>query len=138
MSVQPSEGVVPAENQPAAATESSAANVPQDTDELEPQLKYERLGADVKAILQESSATCLCLSEKVLALGTSKGVIHILDYSGNEVNIDAFRTSAGSLSLQKAKRKLQLAIHVIRYACYAAAGEAVQLARRTPKAPQLR
>lgn len=54
-------------------------------DELEPQLKYERLGADVKSILQDATATCLCLSEKVLALGTSAGNIHILDYSGNEV-----------------------------------------------------
>jgi hypothetical protein len=54
-------------------------------DDLEPQLKYERLGADVKSILKDASATALCLSEKVLALGTSAGNIHILDYSGNEV-----------------------------------------------------
>eukprot|EP00882_Tetradesmus_deserticola_P033885 GHRQ01038742.1.p1 GENE.GHRQ01038742.1~~GHRQ01038742.1.p1 ORF type:complete len:223 (+),score=59.26 GHRQ01038742.1:288-956(+) len=54
-------------------------------DDLEPQLKYERLGADVKDILNDASATALCLSEKVLALGTSLGNIHILDYSGNEV-----------------------------------------------------
>lgn len=59
------------------------------SDELEPQLKYERLGADVKDILQQTTATCLCLSEKVLALGTSSGNIHILDYSGNEVRIAA-------------------------------------------------
>lgn len=64
----------------AAATSTAVA-----ADELEPQLKYERLGADVKTILQDASATCLCLSEKVLALGTSAGNIHILDYSGNEV-----------------------------------------------------
>jgi hypothetical protein len=63
----------------AAAGDSTLA------DEVEPQLKYERLGADVKTILAASSATCLCLSEKVLALGTSKGKIHVLDYSGNEV-----------------------------------------------------
>lgn len=54
-------------------------------DELEPQLKYERLGGDVKAILQRSEATCLCLSEKILALGTAEGSIHVLDYAGNEV-----------------------------------------------------
>jgi hypothetical protein len=51
----------------------------------EPQLKYERLGCDVKAVLKGAAATCLCLSEKVLALGTAAGSIHILDYSGNEV-----------------------------------------------------
>jgi hypothetical protein len=70
---------VPAVHQP---SETPAA-----ADELEPQLKYERLGADVKSILQDATATCLCLSEKVLALGTSAGNTHILDYSGNEVSV---------------------------------------------------
>lgn len=55
-------------------------------DELEPQLKYERLGSDVKTILQDRKATFLCLSEKILALGTDEGSIHLLDYSGNEVS----------------------------------------------------
>lgn len=65
---------------------STAAGLAGTTDhDLEPQLKYERLGADVKTILRDASATALCLSEKVLALGTSAGNIHILDYSGNEV-----------------------------------------------------
>jgi hypothetical protein len=66
-------------NPAAAAPETPAA------DELEPQLKYERLGADVKSILKDATSTCLCLSEKVLALGSSAGNVHILDYSGNEV-----------------------------------------------------
>jgi hypothetical protein len=68
--------------QDAAAPASTAAA---GADDLEPQLKYERLGADVKSILKDASATALCLSEKVLALGTSAGNIHVLDYSGNEV-----------------------------------------------------
>jgi hypothetical protein len=70
-----------AAQQPTAPAPTAAAGA----DDLEPQLKYERLGADVKSILKGSSATALCLSEKVLALGTSGGNIHILDYSGNEV-----------------------------------------------------
>lgn len=71
----------------AEAPPQQQAEQPQseEDDELEPQLKYERLGCDVKTILQGTAATCLCLSEKVLALGTAKGSIHILDYSGNEV-----------------------------------------------------
>jgi hypothetical protein len=66
---------------PAVPASTAAAGA----DDLEPQLKYERLGADVKSILKDVSATALCLSEKVLALGTSAGNIHVLDYSGNEV-----------------------------------------------------
>eukprot|EP00879_Flechtneria_rotunda_P009956 GHRR01010412.1.p1 GENE.GHRR01010412.1~~GHRR01010412.1.p1 ORF type:complete len:643 (+),score=235.12 GHRR01010412.1:168-2096(+) len=71
--------------QPASANSSEGAADTHCSDDLEPQLKYERLGADVKTILQTASATFLCLSEKVLALGTSAGNIHVLDYSGNEV-----------------------------------------------------
>lgn len=74
----------PSGNSPPAPAEAQPP-APAAADELEPQLKYERLGADVKSILSDASATCLCLSEKVLALGTSAGTIHILDYSGNEV-----------------------------------------------------
>lgn len=51
----------------------------------EPQLKYERLGGDVGSILEHDKASCLKASEKILALGSQQGVIHILDYSGNEV-----------------------------------------------------
>lgn len=76
---------VPAGNMEDPQGSSAAAGDSTLADEVEPQLKYERLGADVKTILAASSATCLCLSEKVLALGTSKGKIHVLDYSGNEV-----------------------------------------------------
>ena len=53
--------------------------------EHEPQLKYERLGGDVGSILASDGASCLKASTKILALGTQQGVIHILDYSGNEV-----------------------------------------------------
>lgn len=54
-------------------------------DEREPQLKFEQLGSDVRRILSRESVTCMCLSEKILALGTEKGRAHLLDYSGNEV-----------------------------------------------------
>lgn len=80
---EPDEG--PQHDSSTAEAVTLPAETPTAADELEPQLKYERLGADVKSILQDATATCLCLSEKVLALGTSAGNIHILDYSGNEV-----------------------------------------------------
>ena len=56
-----------------------------DTEEEEPRLKYQRLGSDVAELLGKNAATCLCVSDKILALGTSNGTVHILDYSGNEV-----------------------------------------------------
>ena len=33
----------------------------------------------------QGSATCLTVSDKVLALATSSGTVHLLDYEGNQV-----------------------------------------------------
>ncbi|KAK9800354.1 hypothetical protein WJX73_009236 [Symbiochloris irregularis] len=51
----------------------------------EPRLKYNRLGASVCEILETAAASSLCVSEKILALGTHTGSVHVLDVSGNEV-----------------------------------------------------
>lgn len=51
----------------------------------EPRLKYQRLGASVSEILETAAASSLCVSEKILALGTHTGSVHVLDVSGNEV-----------------------------------------------------
>jgi WD40 repeat protein len=53
--------------------------------EYEPQLKYNKLGGDVPNILETQQVSCLCLSDKILALGTEDGRVHVLDYEGNEV-----------------------------------------------------
>ncbi|GAX72786.1 hypothetical protein CEUSTIGMA_g242.t1 [Chlamydomonas eustigma] len=50
----------------------------------EPNLKYESLGGDVNSITNDEVSS-LCLSDKILAIGTSKGNVHVLDYSGNEI-----------------------------------------------------
>lgn len=51
----------------------------------EPCLKYELLGGDLSSILASTSATALAVSDKLLALGTAAGSIHILDFEGNQV-----------------------------------------------------
>jgi hypothetical protein len=53
--------------------------------QYEPQLKYNKLGGDVPNILETQQVSCLCLSDKILALGTDDGRVHVLDYEGNEV-----------------------------------------------------
>ena len=42
-------------------------------------------GASVTEILEKVPASCLCVSDKILALGAHDGSIHVLDVSGNEV-----------------------------------------------------
>ena len=51
----------------------------------EPRLKYGRLGTDVEDFLSKDAATCMCVSSRVLAVGTRSGTIHILDYNGDQV-----------------------------------------------------
>lgn len=53
--------------------------------EQEPRLTYGRFGADVPNILATEAACRLCVSDKVLALGTKDGAVHLLDYDGNKV-----------------------------------------------------
>ena len=67
---------------PAGSVASSTSSIP---DEEEPRLKYQRLEADAGDLLLETEAACLCVSEKMLALGTRDGTVHLLDYDGNEV-----------------------------------------------------
>lgn len=81
----PAAATAPADAPRAAPAAAASADASYDDGELEPQLKYERLGGSVKAILSGTQATCLAVSEKVLALGTAAGSIHLLDYDGNEV-----------------------------------------------------
>lgn len=53
--------------------------------EEEPQLKYEQLAGDVASVVAKDEISCLRLSDKILAVGTIKGKVHLLDYSGNQV-----------------------------------------------------
>mmetsp|Transcript_22795 Transcript_22795/g.49963 ORF Transcript_22795/g.49963 Transcript_22795/m.49963 type:complete len:111 (+) Transcript_22795:110-442(+) len=73
----------------------------------EPQLRYEHLGSDVQNILAHDKVTCLCLSDKILALGTELGRIHLLDYSGNEVRrLENHQKRINDLSFDKDEENL--------------------------------
>lgn len=53
-------------------------------EEEEPRLKYQRLGCDLTDVLAAGAATCLAVSDKILALATTAGTVHLLDYEGNQ------------------------------------------------------
>eukprot|EP00092_Neocalanus_flemingeri_P033946 GFUD01036912.1.p1 GENE.GFUD01036912.1~~GFUD01036912.1.p1 ORF type:complete len:874 (+),score=241.55 GFUD01036912.1:57-2678(+) len=57
----------------------------EEEEEAEPKLKYERLSADLKAILKKDVASCLAVHNKFLILGSHWGVIHLLDAMGNSL-----------------------------------------------------
>ena len=69
----------------AAPLVSETPKMHQNAEEQEPRLSFNAFGADVAAVLNRESATCLCVSDKLLALGTQSGAVYLLDYEGNKV-----------------------------------------------------
>ena len=65
--------------------EESETDSEEEEEEIEPKLKYERLSADLKAILKKDVASCLAVHSKFLILGSHWGVIHLLDAMGNSL-----------------------------------------------------
>eukprot|EP00252_Welwitschia_mirabilis_P005003 TRINITY_DN1539_c0_g1_i1.p1 TRINITY_DN1539_c0_g1~~TRINITY_DN1539_c0_g1_i1.p1 ORF type:complete len:997 (-),score=210.12 TRINITY_DN1539_c0_g1_i1:238-3228(-) len=59
----------------------------EEDEEIEPRFKYQRMGGSIPSLLSRASdaPSCIALSERVIALGTTDGTIHILDYQGNQV-----------------------------------------------------
>lgn len=55
-------------------------------EEIEPKLKYERIGNGMNTIMKKDSASCLAVHSKFLALGTKWGLIYIMDHSGNIID----------------------------------------------------
>lgn len=73
-------------------------------DEQEPQLKYEQLAGDVAALVVTDEISCLRLSDKILAVGTIKGRVHLLDYSGNQVG---GRNPASNIATRPCSKRTQ-------------------------------
>ena len=77
----------------------------EEEEELEPRLKYERLGNDLSQILSKDAASALSVHPKFCALGTHWGVIHILDPQGNNIvgkEINAHTTTVNQITIDAA------------------------------------
>ncbi|XP_069111688.1 vacuolar protein sorting-associated protein 41 homolog [Argopecten irradians] len=71
-------------------------------EEVEPKLKYERLGNDLNTILSKDCASCMAVDSKFLAVGTHWGMIYILDYIGFNINskeVASHSTTVNQISL---------------------------------------
>ncbi|KAF8929973.1 Vacuolar protein sorting-associated protein 41 [Haplosporangium bisporale] len=56
----------------------------EEEEDEEPKLNYQRLGAGIGNMLKKDSASATTVSERFLAMGTYWGVVHIMDFEGNE------------------------------------------------------
>jgi hypothetical protein len=66
-------------------------------EEEEPRLKYQRLGGSVPAILSTDAAASIAVADRMVALGTHNGTLHILDFQGNQVPLATGRSPFGIL-----------------------------------------
>ncbi|KAK1383079.1 Vacuolar protein sorting-associated protein 41-like [Heracleum sosnowskyi] len=66
----------------------------EEEEEEEPRLKYQRMGGSVPSLLSNDAATCLAVAQRMIALGTRNGSIHILDFLGNQVKEFPAHTAA--------------------------------------------
>lgn len=70
--------------------EEGVGDEEEDEEEEEPRLKYQRMGGSVPSLLASDAASCIAVAERMIALGTHGGTVHILDFLGNQVNFFYF------------------------------------------------
>jgi hypothetical protein len=68
--------------------EEEAEEGEEEEEEEEPRLKYQRMGGSIPALLASDAASCIAVAERMIALGTQGGTVHILDFLGNQVRDD--------------------------------------------------
>ncbi|XP_024023783.1 vacuolar protein sorting-associated protein 41 homolog [Morus notabilis] len=66
----------------------------EEEEEEEPRLKYQRLGGSISLLLATDAASCVAVAERMIALGTQGGTVHILDFLGNQVKEFNVHTAA--------------------------------------------
>lgn len=70
-----------------------------EVEEDEPKLKYQRMGGSLPSLLTTDAASCIAVAERMIALGTHDGVVHILDFLGNQVKeFHAHKATVNGLS----------------------------------------
>ncbi|KAG6632222.1 vacuolar protein sorting-associated protein 41 homolog [Carya illinoinensis] len=71
----------------------------EEEEEDEPRLKYQRMGGSIPALLASDTASCIAVAERMIALGTHGGTVHILDFLGNQVKeFHAHKAAVNDLS----------------------------------------
>ncbi|XP_019709850.1 vacuolar protein sorting-associated protein 41 homolog isoform X1 [Elaeis guineensis] len=65
----------------------------EEEEEEEPRLKYQRFGGNVPSLLSTDAASSIAIAERMVALGTHDGTVHILDFQGNQVKEFAAHTA---------------------------------------------
>ncbi|KIN93076.1 hypothetical protein M404DRAFT_36420 [Pisolithus tinctorius Marx 270] len=57
----------------------------EDDDDEEPTLKYERMSGPINDLLRKDSISAISVSNKLIAVGTHSGIVHVLDMTGKRI-----------------------------------------------------
>ncbi|KAG9442877.1 hypothetical protein H6P81_018731 [Aristolochia fimbriata] len=68
----------------------------EEEEEDEPRLKYQRMGGSISSLLSNDAASSISVAERMIALGTHDGTVHILDFMGNQIK--AFHAHAATVN----------------------------------------
>ncbi|CAK9150480.1 unnamed protein product [Ilex paraguariensis] len=85
MSSKPSENGIEGDDEREDEEDSDEEEEEEEEEEDEPRLKYQRMGGSVPSLLSSDAASCIAVAERMIALGTHAGSVHILDFLGNQV-----------------------------------------------------
>lgn len=86
MSLKPSDNGIEGDDEREEEEEEDSEEE-EEEEEDEPRLKYQRMGGSVPSLLSGDAASCIAVAERMIALGTHGGSVHILDFLGNQVKI---------------------------------------------------
>ncbi|KAG0476009.1 hypothetical protein HPP92_012850 [Vanilla planifolia] len=89
-SEQPSENGVDGDDE---REEGEEEEEEEEEDEEEPRLKYQRMGGSLPSLLSNDATASIAIAERMIALGTHDGTVHILDFQGNQVKEFAAHTA---------------------------------------------
>ncbi|XP_077247070.1 vacuolar protein sorting 41 [Tasmannia lanceolata] len=74
----------------------------EEEEEDEPRLKYQRMGGSIPSLLSSDAASSISVAERMIALGTHDGTVHILDFQGNQVKeFSAHTATVNDLSFDR-------------------------------------
>ncbi|KAL8146419.1 hypothetical protein AgCh_004237 [Apium graveolens] len=93
MSLNSSENGTDGDDERDEEEEDEDSAIEEEEEEDEPRLKYQRMGGSVPALLSGDAASCIAVAERMIALGTHAGAVHILDFLGNQVKEFAAHTA---------------------------------------------
>lgn len=88
----------------AESSDQEQEELSDEEEEMEPQLRYERILNDMPEILRNGAASCIAVHPKFIALGMHGGTVYILDHQGNNIRskeLELHRDSVTQLSIDE-------------------------------------